>query len=315
MRDNNCEKNKFNSEIIESTFSTLVSSLEQNKVPFYTKSDVPSKEIRIDLKNLKLYYPQTADLIMFKHPGSVFFRFFCDETTIEQEKMYIKAFFGESYEPNKADFSKYIFIRSFAALDVNILKADEFEQYLERWSTENNGRKIVFTQFFNICSYVNIEEIMREIPEKNSGLFQEKLYYKLFIQELISVQNFINHAVKNEFLIPERSALRYFDDYGLETFFKEVSSAPFHYLADFEYKRIYIRILYKTDGGTCLTKFFIYAGEIGLAPCPKFTSQTLNDMNVPIAARFKLEKNVTDKIRQFMSEYIQQLKAEKNRNE
>ena len=96
MRDKNIEKSISNPEIIESAFSALVSSLKQNKVPFFMESEGQSKIIRIDLSELKLFYPQTSDLIMFKYSGQAFFRFFFDEETLKQEERYIKDFFGES---------------------------------------------------------------------------------------------------------------------------------------------------------------------------------------------------------------------------
>ena len=305
MSDKNIEKSISNPEIIESVFSALVSSLKQNKVPFFIESEGLSKIIRIDLSELKLFYPQTSDLIMFKYSGQAFFRFFFDEETLKQEERYIKDFFGESSEPNQADFDKYIFVRSFAALDVNILKAKEFEKYIEQWSADNNGRKIVFTHFFNICNYVNIEELIRDIPAQDSSLLQETIYYKFFIKEFLCLQDFINYAVKNEFLISEGSALRYFDEYGLETFFKEVSGTRFPCFIDIQNKRLFIRMKYTVDGASCFTKFFVTTEEISLALCPNYTIQTINDMNVPISASFKLEKNVTEKIRQFMSDYFQ----------
>lgn len=86
MSDKNIEKSISNPEIIESAFSALVSSLKQNEVPFFIESEGQSKIIRIDLSELKLFYPQTSDLIMFKYSGQAFFRFFFDEETLKQEE-------------------------------------------------------------------------------------------------------------------------------------------------------------------------------------------------------------------------------------
>lgn len=277
---------------IESIYSLFQKSLVENNVLFSMESGVRTKTISMDIDKLKLYYPQTSDFIMFKHSGKIFFRFFHDEKTFEQEEKYIKAFWGESYEPNRADFDKYVFIRSFAALDVNILKAKEFKKYIEQWSSENNCRKIVFTKYFNIYSYVDIEKIIRDIPEQDSSSFQEKIYYKLFIQELVYLKNFIDYAVKNEFLIPEGSAIRYFDDYGLQSFIDGIN--PKHLIRIYQDENtIEIRTSYKKETESHMLFIYVTPDNITVKSSPKDEKS--------FSVCFPLEKNVTDKIRQFLS--------------
>ena len=72
MIDKNCEKN-IDPEIFN-TFSMLNSSLEQNQVPFSSIEEPQSAELSVHLDGLKLYYPPTADLLLFDYSGDLKYR-------------------------------------------------------------------------------------------------------------------------------------------------------------------------------------------------------------------------------------------------
>lgn len=303
MSDKNSEKN-IDPEIFN-TFSMLNSSLEQNQVPFSSIEEPQSAELSVHLDGLKLYYPPTADLLLFDYSGDLKYRLGVNDSIIEKEDFYIKNYFGADYNSLQIDLTKYIFIRAYISYEANLFKLDEFEEYIEEWSKQT-GFKVNFNTFCTLYTYIDEEELFPEPPTEDS------VYYKLFINKLLIVNRFFDNALKQKYLVPPRASIHYFNDYGLYEFFNDVSKGTFSYYTDVENKRLFIRVLYKENEMSCFTKFFVTTEEISLALCPHIPRDAWYDMNVPIDARFKLKEDFKTKIRQFMSDYFQKSAEQSN---
>ena len=140
MIDKNCEKN-INTEIFN-TFSMLNSSLEQNQVPFSSIEEPQSAELSVHLDGLKLYFPPTADLLLFDYSGGLNYRVGITDSIIEKEDFYIKNYFGADYNSLQIDLTKYIFIRAYISYEANLFKLDEFEEYIEEWSKQTGFKTL-----------------------------------------------------------------------------------------------------------------------------------------------------------------------------
>ncbi len=299
------------SPLTEQLFLSFQSILDDKYVPFSRESsysrrnDDPSKEVRITLDEIKLYNPPTADLIMFKHAGQIIYRFFADEEIINNESDFVQDFFcsselssGKTDVPE--DFNNYIFIRAFIGIEVNFVRKKEFEKYIEQWKAENKGLKVLLSNFCYVYTYVNIKEFLTNVSDAGSSvetlISPEELYQKLFMQNLIRIKKFYDYAYKNEFILPRYALLKYFDDYGLQSFIDEVSdNRKMIRSSECENKIKVITFFKKEDGESHAIVLDISLEDITV----KSFSRT--EEGKQFSACFPLEKNVTDKIRQFLS--------------
>ena len=292
------------SPLTEQLFLSFQSILDDKYVPFSRRSsysrrkDDQSKEIQIPLHEIKVYNPPTADLIMFKQAGHMIYRFFADEEIVNDESCFVQDFFGSSEQSSgKADvpedFNDYIAVRAFIGTEVNLAKKKEFKKYIEQWEAGNSGLKVLLANFCYVYTYVNIREFLAD----NSTLISpEELYQKLFMQNLIRIKDLFDYAYKNEFIAPREDLLHYFDNYGLQSFVEEISeNHKMIRLSDWGNKIEVITSFKKEDGESHPIVLYVSPEDITVKPFSR------TGEGKQFSACFPLEKNVTEKIRQFLS--------------
>lgn len=273
---------------IEQIFGAFKTDLDKNSISFsdgtsfFDKKERQAKKILIDLEDLKLYNPPTADLIMFKYFGKLSYRFFTDEEILSEENVFIKDYFGSVPK----DFSEYVLVSAFVGLDVNIAKKIEFQNYIDQFSKKTDGYKVAMKNFCFVYKYVKVDELFGD------DFFENDFYQSLFIQPLLQIKSFFDYAIKNEFIVSKHECLYYFEEYGLESFINTVSGNHYSQTVHADENMLELRFIYKENGKTLGVRFFITTETV--------TVKNYSDRMTPFCAQFDLEKNVVEKIREFV---------------
>ena len=276
------------SNTVEQFFESFQSALINAGVSFRTETENQKKLLSIGFDNIKLYNPPTADFIKFKYSGSIIYRFFADEKTIKEESAFIKHYFGDSIPEN---FSNLVFIRAFVGLYVNIAKKDEFIKYIDEWTSKNNGFKVILDRscFLDLYKYVNLEEFSSE------SSCMDSVCQEFLIKELLPVKEFFDYAVKNNMIIDSDDFINLFTDYGFPEFFYEIGNNHVLITPLPSENCLHLRLIYKNEGKSWFLNVYVSFDSIKLEIG---TRETAVD-----TVSFNLTKNVSDKIRQFLSDY------------